>query len=202
MFFLFLGSTFFLFQILILHQEALQYVWPGNFCSILLGSSFPVFNWGIKLSSLHWSQTSHSSLVLASFWPLVALSAATFVSFGFDNVAAECLSQSPVNSVILGLDYDPLAVALCTWSDQAVEHSYSSLQIQVCTLWNLWLAASHSDIFVLSSRCLRHTLFDILHELSHLGVRGTQALVGDWYVWSQIRADMVSWCKSCCVSFI
>ncbi|XP_037503479.1 uncharacterized protein LOC119378389 [Rhipicephalus sanguineus] len=43
----------------------------------------------------------------------------------------------------------------------------------------------------------RRAVFDSLHELSHPGIRATQRLVTDRFVWPGINADVRRWAKTC-----
>ena len=43
----------------------------------------------------------------------------------------------------------------------------------------------------------RRTVFHSLHSLSHPGIRATQQLIADRFVWSGMNADIRSWTKSC-----
>ena len=43
----------------------------------------------------------------------------------------------------------------------------------------------------------RRTVFDLLHSLSHPGVRATQKLITDRYVWPNINADVRKWARAC-----
>ncbi len=43
----------------------------------------------------------------------------------------------------------------------------------------------------------RHAVFDLLHSLSHPGIRATQKLLTDRYVWPNINADVRKWTRSC-----
>ncbi|XP_075733129.1 protein NYNRIN-like [Rhipicephalus microplus] len=43
----------------------------------------------------------------------------------------------------------------------------------------------------------RRAVFDSLHDLSHPGIRATQRLVTDRFVWPGINADVRRWAKQC-----
>ena len=45
--------------------------------------------------------------------------------------------------------------------------------------------------------CLRRSVFDALHGLSHPGIRATQKLLTDRYVWPGINADVRRWTRAC-----
>ncbi len=44
---------------------------------------------------------------------------------------------------------------------------------------------------------MRRLVFDRLHSLSHPGIRATQKLVADKYVWSSMQKDMRRWTQTC-----
>jgi len=43
----------------------------------------------------------------------------------------------------------------------------------------------------------RRTVFDMLHSLSHPGIRATQKLLTDRYVWPNINSDVRRWTRTC-----
>ena len=43
----------------------------------------------------------------------------------------------------------------------------------------------------------RHAVFNLLHSLSHPGIRATQKLLTDRYVWLNINTDVRRWTRSC-----
>ena len=43
----------------------------------------------------------------------------------------------------------------------------------------------------------RRNVFDSLHSLSHPGIRATQKLITDRYVWPNINADVRKWARAC-----
>ena len=49
--------------------------------------------------------------------------------------------------------------------------------------------------FILKQFCRK--VFDSLHSLSHPGIRATQKLVTDRYVWPNINSDVCKWARSC-----
>ena len=42
-----------------------------------------------------------------------------------------------------------------------------------------------------------HMIFDLLHSLSHQGIRATQCLITARYVWPKINHDVRKWTRSC-----
>ena len=45
--------------------------------------------------------------------------------------------------------------------------------------------------------CLRREIFETLHGLSHPGIRASQKLIGQRYVWHSMKGDINRWCRSC-----
>ena len=43
----------------------------------------------------------------------------------------------------------------------------------------------------------RHAVFNLLHSLSHPGIRATQKLLTDRYVWPNINTDVRRWTRLC-----
>lgn len=121
---------------------------------------------------------------------------------GVSNTVADCLSRAPVAAVVLAVDPAELGRAQASSLDvQAYRTAVTGLCIE--------------DVFFGSDRLsllcdtslgrprpvvppnLRRKVFDVMHALSHPGIRGSQALIGRHYVWHRMRADIAAWCREC-----
>ena len=45
--------------------------------------------------------------------------------------------------------------------------------------------------------CVRKTVFDVVHGLSHPSIRETQKLIRDRHVWKGVRKEVAQWVKTC-----
>ena len=121
---------------------------------------------------------------------------------GKDNVVADCLSRSPVNTVsseVVSLQRlaseqlkDPDLVHWVTSPSSSL--NLRSIKVNevdlVCDL-----SLNRPRPFVPTS--LRRAIFDSLHSLSHPGARGTQKLLSPRYVWPGMNRDVTEWCRQC-----
>ena len=57
------------------------------------------------------------------------------------------------------------------------------------------MSCAHPRLYVPES--FRRTVFDALHGLSHPGIRATQKLLTDRYVWPGVNADVRRWTRTC-----
>ena len=126
---------------------------------------------------------------------------------GLNNPVADALSRNAVNTVhnIQSSQVDLQVLAQTQTSDpelQALLNS-SSTSLQLTTLP---LPASSSTMICDTSTGsprpfvptpLRRTVFTALHSLAHPGVRATQQLIGERFVWPGMRKDIKSWTRTC-----
>ena len=128
---------------------------------------------------------------------------------GLNNPVANALSRNAVNTLhnIQLSQVDLQVLAQTQTSDpelQALLNS-SSTSLQLTTLP---LPASSSTMICDTSTGSPHpfvptplcrTVFTALHSLAHPGVRATQQLIGERFVWPGMRKDIKSWTRTCMV---
>ena len=122
---------------------------------------------------------------------------------GKDNPVADALSRMDVNAITIPpppVDYALIAKA--QQNDPDLPHLTStSLQLQALPL-------PHSTETILcdmstTSPCpyiperFRHLIFEQFHGHAHPGIRATQRLITDRFVWPGINRDIRQWAKSC-----
>ena len=122
---------------------------------------------------------------------------------GKDNLAADALSRAHIN----GLEshdtvIDFAAIAIAQEDDDEIAHlNDTSLQLVPVPI-------PSSDRTILSDMStgtprpyipasFRRSVFHSLHNLSHPGVRATQKLITDRFVWTGINRDVRLWAKTC-----
>ena len=122
---------------------------------------------------------------------------------GTSNSPADALSRIEANAIStnpsLGLDLQAMASAQDSDPDiTRLRSSQTSL-----TLEPVPLPMSESTILCDTSTGVarplefRHAVFNLLHSLSHPGIRATQKLLTDRYVWPNINTDVRRWTRSC-----
>ncbi|KAJ8031654.1 hypothetical protein HOLleu_24913 [Holothuria leucospilota] len=125
---------------------------------------------------------------------------------GSDNVVADALSRTDVNqldkiSSSIPVDFDQIAS-----SQQSDEELQKLRQSSGLKIEELPLYTSHGTITCDTStgrprpyipEKFRRTIFNSLHSLSHPGIRATQKLITQRFIWSSINKDVRAWTQSC-----
>ena len=122
---------------------------------------------------------------------------------GKNNIVADCLSRSrTTNAVSLGIDYIALARAQSASIDvQVYKTAFTCLEIT-----NTRLNEQGPELVCdVSTGCprpivppdFRRTVFDVVHNLSHPGVKATVKMVSDKFVWHGMRKQVNRWMKEC-----
>ena len=122
---------------------------------------------------------------------------------GHQNVVADALSRIELNSLlnIPTLDFVTLSAAQQQDSEFQQVQSNTSLNLKEFPL----LADSGiiiCDISIGTPRpyppvCYRCFVFNHLHSLAHPGIRATQRLIRQHYIWPSINKDIRNWTQSC-----
>ena len=125
---------------------------------------------------------------------------------GFLNIASDALSRAEINSVSMISEILPLAEIASRQQDAEFQESLCSSNYQSLLLEIRLLPASQISIIgdtskgtfrVVVPRSLTKRVFDPMHALSHPGIKATQRLIGNRFVWHGMKRDIVEWCRSC-----
>ena len=132
---------------------------------------------------------------------------------GADNVVADALSRAPVDesphianieSVFTGvIDYVDMAKQQAVdWGVQRlIADTNSSLKIVRCKLPDtneqLIVDMSTGKPRPLLPSAWTRKIFDINHELAHVGARAMRRMLCDRFVWSGMARDIILWARTC-----
>ena len=121
---------------------------------------------------------------------------------GKKNAAADALSRAHINTLqdATVIDYDAIAQA------QEDDDEIPQLADDPLKLEKVPIPSSERTILCDMSTgfprpyvpvSFRKSIFHSLHNLSHPGIRATQKLITDRFVWNGINRDVRAWAKSC-----
>ena len=120
---------------------------------------------------------------------------------GKHNLAADALSRAHINTLNdITVDFDAIALAQTT-DDEILELTDGPLKLK-----HVPIPSSDKTILCDMSTgfprpyipaSFRKTIFHSLHNLSHPGIRATQKLLTDRFVWDGINRDVRSWARTC-----
>ena len=121
---------------------------------------------------------------------------------GSANVVADTLSRTDINILQTSspLDFVLLAKAQQNDPDLSLVQS-SSLRLKEFPLQSSTgtilcdISTGHPRPYI--PLCYRRLIFDQLHSMSHPGIRATQHLITQRYVWPGINKDIRNWTRSC-----
>ena len=123
---------------------------------------------------------------------------------GTDNSVADALSRIPINALLESIDFVKMATAqLEDPQIQKLVSNPSNTNLQFTTVPIPTTDATIiCDVSTGSPRPLvpaqfRKLVFDSLHSLSHPGIRASQKLIKDRYVWPNINSDVRRWAHTC-----
>ena len=125
---------------------------------------------------------------------------------GKQNVAADALSRAPVNELdtttTMSLDYDNMAMLQENDPDiQAYRTAITGLRFDAVPVpgsnRTLLCDVSQHIPRPIVPKSLRRLVFDTVHNLAHPGVKPTQRLITERFVWHGINKNIASWVKSC-----
>jgi len=121
---------------------------------------------------------------------------------GKDNVVADCLSRPSIHAVQVGVDYAAMARAQQADTElQALRSASTGL-----TLADVHFQAAGTtllcDVSGPNARPLvptswRKSVFDLVHGLSHPGMRASQKLMSAKFVWPGLHKDVRDWTNTC-----
>ena len=122
---------------------------------------------------------------------------------GKNNIVANCLSRSrTTDAVSLGIDYIAMARAQAASIDvQAYKTAFTCLEITNTRLNEqgpeLVCAVSTGRPRPIVPSDFRRTVFDVVHNLSHPGVKAAVKMVSDKFVWHRMRKQVSRRVKEC-----
>ncbi|XP_064479180.1 uncharacterized protein LOC135392395 [Ornithodoros turicata] len=123
---------------------------------------------------------------------------------GEDNAAADALSRPDVNALHPppAVDLDGIAQALQADQELAdLRSSPASTTFREMSLpgstARLWCDTSTGTPRPFVPLDFRRPVFNALHSLSHPGVRGTQKIVAERYIWPRMNANVRAWARAC-----
>jgi hypothetical protein len=121
---------------------------------------------------------------------------------GKDNIVDDALSQAAVSAVKVGVDFHELGAAQQADQDEllACQTAITRLKLRKIhcrgevlhgqpstILCDVWLARPR---LILPPGPFRRRVFDLMHGLSHPGVKAMQTLVGARYIWHGMHRDV------------
>ena len=122
---------------------------------------------------------------------------------GKDNPVADALSRMDINALNCPpmLDFQLLATAQQADPEIPALQASSSLRLQDIPL-PFSTGTILCDVSTASPRpyvppSFRRLIFDQLHSLSHPGIRASQQLITERYIWPGINKDVCQWARSC-----
>ena len=121
---------------------------------------------------------------------------------GKANMVADTLLQVEIDSAILTLGIDFRELARVQQQDPeagAVRTTITNLHLQDVEIGGITLLCDISQglprPWVPVAFC--HTVFQVLHSLSHPGAKATAQLVVGRFVWQGLKKDVVKWAREC-----
>ena len=124
---------------------------------------------------------------------------------GNDNSVADALSHidiSAIHQLPPAIDFSAIATAQKTDTELQQLHRFSTslkfVDVPVPDT-NLSIVCDFSTGISLLYLpvSFRGAIFEVLHGLSHLGIRATQRLITTAYVWPKMKKDIQHWTRSC-----
>ena len=125
---------------------------------------------------------------------------------GFLHIASDALSRTEINAVSLISEVLSLTEIAARQQDPEFEASLSSSKYQFLLSEKRFLPASQTSIIgdtskgafsVVVPTSLTKRVFDTMHSFSHPGIKGTQRMIGDRFVWHGMKRDNTEWCRTC-----
>lgn len=121
---------------------------------------------------------------------------------GKDNTVADCLSRAVTNTVSIGIDYQAMAKAQENSIDiQAYKTALTGLKIIKATIDSggpeliCDISAGYPRPIVPTD--FRRSVFEIVHNMSHPGVKATVRLISKKFIWHGLKKQVASWTKQC-----
>ncbi|CAH8465108.1 unnamed protein product [Dicrocoelium dendriticum] len=120
---------------------------------------------------------------------------------GVQNSVADALSRVSSITSAEGIDLTAMAAAQQTDPELDQLRNSSSLRIRPVPLptsdGTILCDVSQNSPRPVVPQAFRRTVFDILHSLSHPGIRATVKLVTQRFVWRNVNRDVRQWARTC-----
>ena len=121
---------------------------------------------------------------------------------GTNNVVADTLSRMVVNNLQVSSTLDFAAIAKAQEDDEELQQDTdTALRLQPVPLpmsnATILCDTTTSNPRPYVPKEFRTVVFDALHNLSHPGIKATQRLITERFVWPCINKDVRLWAKSC-----
>ena len=123
---------------------------------------------------------------------------------GKNNVVADCLSRPQITAALSPSFTDYTELVLAQRDDPSIRELFQSMtSLKLCER-----AIPNSGLLLLGDtstgkfrpiipNSLRTTIFERMHNLSHPGIKATQKLIGERFVWPNMRRDIADKCRTC-----
>ena len=119
-------------------------------------------------------------------------------------MVTDCLSRPEITAALSSSFIDYTKLVLAQRDDPSIrELSQSMTSLKLCER-----AIPNSGLLLLGDNStgkfrpiipnsLRTTIFERMHNLSHPGIKATQKLIGERFVWPNMRRDIAEKCRTC-----
>ena len=121
---------------------------------------------------------------------------------GKDNVVADALSRATVSTLSHGFDFADMAICQNTDAEvQALRTSQTTLQLEDIPVGQdnhlLLCDTSTGGHRPVVPKAWQRRVFDIVHSLSHPGIKATRRLVSRKFVWCGLAKQVSEWTRNC-----
>ncbi|KAG7196994.1 hypothetical protein KM043_017530 [Ampulex compressa] len=119
---------------------------------------------------------------------------------GKENIVADALSR--IETIAQAIDYEKLAKSQLVDEElQNLLRSNNTLELKKMQLATsdvrVYCDTSNNIIRPYITQPFRRQVFDMLHGLSHPGIRATRKLIAQRFVWPSLNKDCADWARSC-----
>ena len=123
---------------------------------------------------------------------------------GKNNVVADCLSRPEITAALSPFFTDYTELVLAQRDDPSIRELFQSMtSLKLCeraipNLGFLLLGDTSTGKFCPTiPNSLQTTIFERMHNLSQPGIKATQKLIGERFVWPNMRRDIAEKCRTC-----
>ena len=119
---------------------------------------------------------------------------------GKSNIVADTLSRVEIDAVSVGIDLADLAAAQRNDPEYiAVQTAITGLNLEERDVGGAVLLGdcSRTSFWPWVPAALRKKIFDLHHGLAHSDVKASVRLIGQRFVWHDLKRDVAKWAKQC-----